>query len=198
MARRLARSHPADPNSSAGISISTRCPSFRGVDSANAIFTCMTRPSISRPGSSERMLPGTTESGISSTFASQDARLEAFGRDPDLRAEDDPSRVVLVNLGLDPDAVQVGDRDALRHHLAGLAGMRVPGRDGRRHRIAEAHRADDTEASSRGVARRSIRPKQDRAAGRGRRVVQIQSPRLFLEMSPSASTSKGFSGHLTD
>ena len=38
---------------------------------------------------------------------------------------------------------------------------------------------------------RSIRPKQGRAAGRGPRGVQIQSPRLLLEMSPSARTSKG-------
>jgi hypothetical protein len=40
--------------------------------------------------------------------------------------------------------------------------------------------------------RRSIRPKQDRAAGRGPRGVQILLPRLLSEMSPSASTSKGF------
>ena len=85
--------------------------------------------------------------------------LEALGGDPDLRAEGDPARVVRVDLGLDPDAVQVGDRDDLRRHLDGLAGMRVPGRDSRRHRVVEAHRAttpksidprmlrsDDTEA----------------------------------------------------
>src|SRR5262245_5580929 len=39
---------------------------------------------------------------------------------------------------------------------------------------------------------RPIRPKQDRAADRGPRRVQILSPRLFSERSPSARTSKGF------
>jgi len=74
MARRLARSHPAHPCSSPRISISTRCPNFRGVDSANPTLTGRARASIGRPGSSGRMRRGTTESGIASTFASQAAR----------------------------------------------------------------------------------------------------------------------------
>ena len=90
--------------------------------------------------------------------------LEALGSDPDLRAEGDPSRVVSVDLGVYPDAVQVGDRDDLRRHLDGLAGMRVPGRDSRRHRVVEARRAT-TPRPNDPMLILSIRPK--RAISRG-------------------------------
>jgi hypothetical protein len=126
-------------------------------------LTGTTRASIGRPGSSGRTRRGTAESGISSTFASQDA-LEALGGDPDLRAEGDPSRVARIDLGFYPDAIQVGDREDLRRHLDGLAGMRVPGRDSRRYRVVEAHRAT-TPRSIDPRLLRSIRPK--RAISRG-------------------------------
>ncbi|HEY2155038.1 MAG TPA: hypothetical protein VGH33_05380, partial [Isosphaeraceae bacterium] len=65
------------------------------------------------------MRRGTTESGISSNLREPGRALEALGGDPDLRAEGDQSRVIHVDIGLYPDAVQVGDRDDLRRHLDG-------------------------------------------------------------------------------
>jgi hypothetical protein len=126
-------------------------------------LTGTTRASIGRLGSSGWMRRGTTESGISSTFAIQDA-LEALDGDPNLRAEDDPSRVVRVDLGLYPDVVQVCDRDDLRRHLDGLAGMRVPGRGSRRHRVVEAHRARHRSRLIRGY--RSIKRMARRCAAK--------------------------------
>ena len=51
---------------------------------------------------------------------------ESLGRDQDFRIELDPARVELIDLGLDPDAVQVGDRDDPCRDLDGLPGVGVP------------------------------------------------------------------------
>ena len=108
------------------ISTSMRWPSLRGVGSVRAILTGRTRASIGRPGSAGRVRRPTTESGISSTVPRHFVGPYPSAVIDDWRPQCDPCGVELVDLGLDPEPVQVGDRDDRRPRLGDLAELDVP------------------------------------------------------------------------
>ena len=111
------------------ISTSMRWPSLSGVGSVRAILTGRTRASIGRPGSAGRVRRPTTESGISSTVPRHFVGPYPSAVIVTGRPECHPCGVELVDLGLDPEPVQVGDRDDRRPRPGDLAGLDVPRRD---------------------------------------------------------------------